>query len=91
MARVRHRVRVSSKGQIVLPADLRRELGIESGRALRVRRAGRDIILSLADEHSDVRAMLTVTRAWAKRSRNDPIAELHERRRRERVRERRRG
>ena len=88
MARSRRSVRVSSKGQIVLPADVRRELGIESGRTLLVRRQGREIILTPADDARDLKAMLKATRAWAKKANVDPVAELHERRRQERQRSR---
>lgn len=82
-------VRLSSKGQLVIPASLRRRLGLKTGQALAVR-AGtlREIVLSPAEEDSlGLEAMLDRARAWSGRHRRDLVAELHDRRRRERARE----
>jgi len=37
---------VSSKGQLVIPAEMREELGIEPGTRVAIRRDGQDLILS---------------------------------------------
>lgn len=82
-------VRLSSKGQLVIPASLRRRLGLKTGQALAVR-AGtrREIVLSPAEEDSlGLEAMLDRARAWSGGRRRDLVAELHDRRRRERARE----
>ena len=38
-------VRVSSKGQLVIPAALREELGIEAGTRVAIRREGSELVL----------------------------------------------
>jgi len=82
-------VRLSSKGQLVIPAPLRRQLGLKTGQALAVRTGTRrEIVLSPAEEDSlGLEAMLDRARAWAGARRRDLVEELHDRRRRERVRE----
>lgn len=90
MARHVSVVRVSSKGQIVIPAPLRRTLGLKTGQALAVRTGnGREVVFVPLEERSaDVEGMLRRTRGWAVRSRRDLVEELHRRRRAERARER---
>ena len=46
-----HRVTVSSRGQIVIPAELRRKLGLSAGTHLRVYESGSKVVLvpELAD------------------------------------------
>jgi len=80
-------VRLSSKGQVVIPAHIRRQLGLRTGQPLAVRTGRRsDIILGPAPERArDVEALLRRARSWAARKR-DLVAELHERRRQERAR-----
>ena len=82
-------VRLSSKGQLVIPASLRRQLGFKTGQALAVRRSGdRDIVLSPAEAVSEgVDAMLDQARSWATGRRRDLVEELHRRRRQERARD----
>ncbi|MCC6763487.1 MAG: AbrB/MazE/SpoVT family DNA-binding domain-containing protein [Deltaproteobacteria bacterium] len=82
-------VRLSSKGQLVIPASLRRKLGFKTGQALAVRTGtDREIVLSPAAEDSrGFEAMLEQARSWAAARRRDLVAELHDRRRRERARE----
>jgi AbrB family looped-hinge helix DNA binding protein len=82
-------VRLSSKGQLVIPASLRRRLGLKTGQALAVRTGTRrEIVLSPAEEDSlGLEAMLDRARAWSGVRRRDLVAELHDRRRRERARE----
>ncbi len=83
-------VRLSSKGQLVIPASLRRRLGLKTGQALAVRTGtGREIVLSPAEEDSlGLEAMLDQARTWSGARRRDLVAELHDRRRRERAQER---
>ena len=82
-------VRLSSKGQLVIPAPLRRKLGWKTGQTLAVRSGShREIVLSAAQADSQGLAiMLRRTRSWAPGRRRDLVEELHERRRRERERE----
>ena len=88
MGRSRSVVRLSSKGQVVIPAHIRRQLGLRTGQALAVR-AGRnaDIILGpVAERARDVEALLRRARSWGAARNRDLVSELHERRRRERAR-----
>jgi len=83
-------VRISSKGQIVIPAEVRRRSGLRAGDALVVRPgAGREIVFTPVDDSSrDLDQMLREARAWfsswMKKTGRDPLDELHARRRRER-------
>jgi AbrB family looped-hinge helix DNA binding protein len=79
-------VRVSSKGQIVIPAGLRRKLGLHTGQTLAVRAGnGREVVFAPIEERApDLDDMLRRTRAWAARSGRDLVEELHRRRRVER-------
>lgn len=79
---------MSSKGQLVIPAALRQQVGLKAGQAVAVRRSGdRDILLSPAEVASDTaHAMLLQARAWAPARRRDLVEELHRRRRHERER-----
>jgi AbrB family looped-hinge helix DNA binding protein len=82
-------VRLSSKGQLVIPASLRRKLGLKTGQALTVRTgARREIVLTAAESDSeDVEMMLRQARSWVPPRRRDLVEELHRRRRGERERE----
>ena len=83
-------VRLSSKGQIVIPAEVRRRSGLRAGDALVVRPgAGREIVFSPIEESSrDLDKALQEARkwfsSWMRRTGRDPLEELHERRRKER-------
>jgi bifunctional DNA-binding transcriptional regulator/antitoxin component of YhaV-PrlF toxin-antitoxin module len=82
------RVRLSSKGQLVVPARIRRRLGWVTGRTIQLHvETNRQLRLSLLDETEGVEDMLARTRAWARKSGRDLVDELHERRRSERHRE----
>jgi AbrB family looped-hinge helix DNA binding protein len=83
-------VLLSSKGQLVIPAALRRKLGLRSGQRLAVRSGpGRRLVLApVEDEASEIDAQLRRARAWSRRARRDLVGELHDRRKRERERER---
>jgi AbrB family looped-hinge helix DNA binding protein len=89
MAKHAHVVRLSSKGQLVIPAALRRSLGLKTGQALAVRAgAHREIVFSPAEASSqDLETMLRRARSWKSGQRRDLVEELHERRRRERDRD----
>jgi AbrB family looped-hinge helix DNA binding protein len=80
-------VRLSSRGQLVIPASLRRKFGLKTGQALAVRTgAHREIVLSPAEEDSrSLEAMLGQARAWTGARRRNLVEELHDRRRRERA------
>lgn len=79
-------VRVSSKGQIVIPVALRRRLGLKTGQPLALRATTEDeIVLRPVERDSGVvDEMLRRLRAAARKLGGDPLRELHERRRRER-------
>lgn len=79
-------VRLSSKGQIVIPASLRRRLGLKKGQPLEIRPGkGREIVfVALEEQPREVDAMLRQARAWFAKSRNDPLEDLERRRRKER-------
>ena len=53
-------LRLSSKGQIIIPASLRRQLGLKKGQAMEVRRGdGRELIFAPVEEQNlDLEAML---------------------------------
>jgi AbrB family looped-hinge helix DNA binding protein len=79
-------VRVSSKGQIVIPVAVRRRLGLKTGQSLAVRAGTQDeIVLRPVDRDSGaVDEMLRRLRAAAKKLGGDPLRDLDERRRRQR-------
>lgn len=57
-------VTVSSKGQLVIPAALRQELGIEPGTRIAVRRDGAELVLkpeTLAAKLSTIRKLRGIT------------------------------
>jgi AbrB family looped-hinge helix DNA binding protein len=86
MSRGSDRVRVSSKGQIVIPARLRRALGLKTGQALRIRQTGPgSVTLSRPDEREEADSMLERVRATARSLDIDPVDDLHRRRGRERL------
>jgi AbrB family looped-hinge helix DNA binding protein len=82
-------VRVSSKGQIVIPAALRRRLGLKTGQSLAVRAGkGRQIVfVPIGDHAADADEMLRRIRAASAKSGRDLVEELHRRRRLERARD----
>ena len=49
---------VTSKGQVTLPVELRRDLGIQPGQAVGFRRAGGQVVLEAAGDVEAVRARL---------------------------------
>jgi AbrB family looped-hinge helix DNA binding protein len=84
--------RLSSKGQVVIPASVRRRLNLAAGEELRVEigsTSERTIILR-GPVKRDVERRLRDGYAWLERSGYDPVAALHEARQEARERERRR-
>jgi AbrB family looped-hinge helix DNA binding protein len=83
-------VRLSSKGQIVIPATLRRKLGLRTGQALAVRAGnGREVVfVPLEEQAADIHDMLRRAREWTTTTGRDLVEELHRRRQAERERER---
>ena len=79
-------MRVSSRGQIVIPAALRRRLGLKTGQSLIARPGnGREVIFAPVEERQpDIDDMLRRARAWVARSGRDLVEELHRRRQAER-------
>jgi AbrB family looped-hinge helix DNA binding protein len=88
----RDTVKLSSKGQIVIPARIRRRLGLKTGETLHVRAGrGKEIVLTAeAPADDEIDALRDRMRSWVDTSGRDPEAELYERRRVERERSDRR-
>ena len=80
-------VRVSSKGQVVIPVAVRRRLGIKAGQPLVLRAGpGDELILRPVDRDARaVESMLRKLRAATAALGRDLLAELHERRRLDRA------
>ena len=88
MARREATVRVSSKGQIVLPASVRKELGLVSGSKLRLSRRGSEIVLTPVQVTADsVDEALRKLRDAARDHQVDGVEGLHLERQRERARQ----
>lgn len=73
----------------MIPVAIRRALGLRTGHTLRLEAApGGKILLSVQKEESEsIEEMLRRVRDWYRRSRQDPVEELHSWRRHERARE----
>jgi AbrB family looped-hinge helix DNA binding protein len=71
---------VSSKGQVVLPASMRRKLSISSGSKLAAYAAGDVIVLKVIElpPESDFKSMLDEAEQWAREAgyTEDDIAEV---------------
>lgn len=84
--------RVSSRGQVVIPIEIRRQLQLSTGDELSVEvRPGpeRAIVLRLRSR-AEVERGLKKGYAWLRANAYDPVQALHKSRRRERALERRR-
>ena len=84
--------RLSSKGQVVIPARVRRALGWRPGERLSVEigpKGERGLVLR-ARSSDDMEALLARGYDWLERGRRDMVEALHASRRRARARERRR-
>jgi AbrB family looped-hinge helix DNA binding protein len=88
MRRLYRTVKLSSKGQVVIPADLRRELGLSAGGTLRIRTtSAKEIVLAAGELDVDVEAARRDFEAWSKRSGRNLVEELHQARRQARAEE----
>jgi AbrB family looped-hinge helix DNA binding protein len=86
------RTRLSTKGQVVLPAAIRRQLMLHEGDEMTVEVSPDDpaTILLRVERLGDVDRVLEEGARWFERVGRDLVEELHAGRRRERARERRR-
>ncbi len=80
-------VRISSKGQIVIPLAFRRRLGLKTGQSLAVRTGTRgELVLRLLDQEcADADDLRRRLQAAGDKLGGDPLAALEERRRRDRL------
>ena len=83
--------RLSSKGQVVIPAALRRLLDLKTGQSLSIRAGeGGDLVLArIGKDAASVDALWKRIRSAASTLRRDPLKSLHEGRCRDREVERR--
>jgi AbrB family looped-hinge helix DNA binding protein len=81
--------RLSSRGQVVIPASVRRKLHLETGDLLQVgvKGPGQAIVLQRATK-AEIEQALKKGYRWFARTSRDPVEELHEARRRARLAER---
>ena len=84
--------RLSSKGQVVIPAAVRRELGWRPGETLSVEvgPAGARALVLRGRSADEIETTLSQGYDWLERGRRDLVEALNESRRRARARERRR-
>jgi AbrB family looped-hinge helix DNA binding protein len=82
--------RLSSRGQVVIPAAIRRRLRLTTGEPLLVETGppGQRVIILRGQSRDEVRERLTRAYSWFERTGRDLVEELHESRRRARTRER---
>ncbi len=84
--------RLSSKGQVVIPARVRRALRLRPGETLSVEmgpRGERSLVLR-GRSRNEIEPLLARGYAWLETSGADPVAALHKSRRTARARERQR-
>jgi AbrB family looped-hinge helix DNA binding protein len=82
--------RLSSRGQVVIPAAIRRRLRLTTGEALLVETGppGERVIILRGQSRDEVRDRMTRAYSWFEQTGRDLVEELHESRRRARKRER---
>ncbi len=82
-------VRLSSKGQIIIPSSIRKSLSLRVGQPLVVReREGREIVfIPLENEALDLDSLLERARDWVEAAGRDLAEDLHLRRLQEREKE----
>jgi AbrB family looped-hinge helix DNA binding protein len=75
--------RLSSRGQIVIPAAIRRRLRLTTGEPLRVETGppGERVIILRGQSRDEVRERLARAYSWFQRTGRDLVEELHESRR----------
>ncbi|MGH9366114.1 MAG: AbrB/MazE/SpoVT family DNA-binding domain-containing protein [Thermoanaerobaculia bacterium] len=79
--------RLSSRGQVVIPASVRRRLRLEPGDLLRVEveMSPRESIVLRRATKAEMERALEKGYGWFARTGRDPVEELHEARRRARI------
>jgi AbrB family looped-hinge helix DNA binding protein len=82
--------RLSSRGQVVIPAAIRRRLRLTAGEPLLVETGppGERVIILRGQSRDEIRERLVRGYAWFDRTGRDLVEELHESRRQARKRER---
>jgi AbrB family looped-hinge helix DNA binding protein len=82
--------RLSSRGQVVIPAAIRRRLRLTTGEPLLVEAGppGERMIILRGQSRDEIRQRLVRGYAWFDRTGRDLVEELHESRRQARTRER---
>jgi AbrB family looped-hinge helix DNA binding protein len=82
--------RLSSRGQVVIPAAIRRRLRLTTGEPLLVEAGppGERVIILRGQSRDEIRQRLARGYAWFDRTGRDLVEELHESRRQARKRER---
>lgn len=82
--------RLSSRGQVVIPVEIRRRLRLAAGDTLLVETGppGERVIILRGQSRDEVRDRLTRAYSWFERTGRDLVEELHESRRQARKRER---
>jgi AbrB family looped-hinge helix DNA binding protein len=81
--------KLSSRGQVVIPAAIRRRLRLTAGEPLLVESGppGERVIILRGQSRDEIRERLADGYAWFERTGRDLVEELHESRRRARKRE----
>jgi AbrB family looped-hinge helix DNA binding protein len=82
--------RLSSKGQVVIPADVRRRLNLTAGDELRIEvasEADRTIVIRAQPTSEELQRLLERWHRWFAERGVDPVEELHESRRKARIQE----
>ena len=85
--------RLSSRGQVVIPAAIRRRLRLATGETLLVETGppGERVVVLRGQSRDEIRDRLVRAYAWFEKTGRDLVEELHESRRRARKHERSRG
>jgi AbrB family looped-hinge helix DNA binding protein len=85
--------RLSSRGQVVIPAAIRRRLRLTAGEELLVETGppGERVVVLRGQSRDEIRERLASGYAWFEKTGRDLVEELHESRRRARKRERNGG
>ena len=79
--------RMSSRGQIVIPAEIRRRLKLGTGDVFKVEDRPNGELVLRAHSRGEAKEQLEKGYAWFRKTGRDLVEELHEARRRERRRE----
>lgn len=81
--------RLSSKGQVVIPAAVREALGLSVGEVLTVELGapGERAIVLRGAARTEIETRIMQGYAWLERTGDDPVEDFHEARRQARIRE----